>query len=162
MRTGAIYKKVNSTYTTSELQSNGTIKGMPIGVLFEHQGKTYKLVHANGSISANRAVKYDPTATTYGILGASVIQTAAATDAPGAGIAETAITSGDFGWITVAGVANCLLSGTPAVGAALSASGTSGALQTAPFTAATVQCVFGVNVGTAAGGTQPVLLQGRI
>lgn len=162
MRTGGIYKGVTSTYTTADLLPNGTIKGMPIGMLFEHGGKTYKLVHANGTITANRAVKYDPTATTYGALGASVIATAAATDAPGAGIAETAITSGDFGWITVAGVANCLLSGTPAVGAQLSASGTAGALQTAPFTAATVQDVFGVNVGTAAGGTQPVLLRGRI
>lgn len=164
MRTGAIYKKVTNTYTTSELQSNGTIKGMAIGTLHEHQGKTYKLVYADGTIAVNSLVKYKGSTTTYGALGASVIATAAATDGV-AGVAETAITSGDFGWITVQGVASVLT--VDAVGAheMLAASGTAGTAQKAPNTTTVAEKVFGVSLeanGSGGAAAKKVLLQGLI
>lgn len=165
MRTGGIYKGVTSTFTTAELDANGlAIKGMAIGSLFSHQGKTYKLVKANGTITANQIVKYDGSATTFGALGAAVIASAAATDNV-AGVAETAITSGDFGFITVAGVA----SGNVVNGAAqhdmLASSGTAGAAQKAPNTTTVAEKVFGVLLtANASGGVaaRPIQLQGLI
>jgi hypothetical protein len=163
MRGAAIYKSTNSTYGAAEAV-NGAIKGMIVGALFEHQGKTYKLVKANGAILVNQLVKYDGSEATYGAVGGAVIATAAAVDNV-AGVAETAIASGDFGWITVAGVASCLVANSTLIHAPLASSGTAGTAQTAPFTAVTAQKQFGTLLtANASGGVaaRPVLLQGLI
>lgn len=78
--------------------------------------------------------------------GFSVKPVAAATDCP-VGVYEgsTSVTSGQYFWLTCRkGSVTVAVQGTVTAGDPLSASGTAGALQTAPFTAATKQHVVAI------------------
>lgn len=108
---------------------------------FRREGKNqYKLQRAGNTITANQVLKIDTSDTT---LGRSVIPTAAATDIP-VGVAPIAVTSGNSFFMQVSGIVQATIKTGVAAGDPISASGTAGAGQKAPFTAATVQGVVGV------------------
>lgn len=164
MRTGGIYKGVTSTYTTSELDANGlSIKGMAIGCLHDRGGNTYKLIKATAAIGANALVEHTPGATTFGALGAAGAEADAATGDV-LGVAETAIGSGDFGWVTVAGVAQCEVADSTAAGSQMTASGSAGVAQAGAFNDDTAQKSFGTLLTAGGSGVQvrPIQLQGLI
>ncbi len=86
--------------------------------------------------------------------GCSVKPVAAATDCP-VGVYEgaTSVSANQFFWLTTnKRSVSCNVQGTVAAGDPLSASGTAGALQTAPFTAATKQHVVAIALEANAAG----------
>lgn len=95
----------------------------PVGTKRFQNGRTYVYQQAGSAISVNQAVKLDPSINT----GAKVVPTAAAGDSV-YGVAETAIASGSYGWITREGVAAVLVATGTAVDDPMGASATAGVL----------------------------------
>lgn len=84
-------------------------------------GNVYCYIQADDAITVNQAVQMDST------TGVKVTPTGAASDLL-FGVAETAITDEYYGWITVRGVAQCLVADSMAQGDPMAASGTAGTL----------------------------------
>lgn len=115
---------------------------------FRREGtKEYKLQKAGSTITAKTLMKIG----TSDATGDTVVPTAAATDIP-LGVAPIAVTSGNSFFMQVGGVATITCKTGVAAGDPIAASGTAGAGQKAPFTAATIQGVVGVALEATGGG----------
>lgn len=84
---GAFKTRVTDTHTTQQEE---------LGAIRFDGGRILRYCKANGALIGGNAVKWDDT------TGTRVIATTASAD-PMCGVAETAIASGSFGWITVYG-----------------------------------------------------------
>ena len=105
--------------------NDSTAQEMLGSIRFEN-GKIFRYVLAGGTIAASDAVK------SSGTTGTTVITTTAAANQKVVGVAETAITNAQYGWITVYGKATCKVVVSTAAGAVLDAdSGTAGTLKLA-------------------------------
>lgn len=126
--------------------------GEYLGQVRKENGKTYVRCLATATIAQYKACKIDVTGTT----GTSVTPVTAATDQP-VGVFEgatSATTSLPYFWLTTKAVTmTAAVQGTVTAGDGLSASGTAGALQTAPFTAATKQGVIAIALEANASGS---------
>lgn len=100
--------------------------GYTIGMLREENGKLYRLAKAGAAIPINAACKPDSAATS-GDIGYQVVKTAVAGEGV-SGVAEIAVTSGYYFWLTVGRVASVLVTGTVAIGDRLAATATAGTL----------------------------------
>ncbi len=119
------------TATYAGLYGAGTTSDAPpgyfVGMRRKMNGKTYVFQQADDAITVNQAVKLDVAASSTGL---KVTPTAAVGDSC-YGVAETALTDEYYGWITVEGVASCLVLNGTAADDPLAASGTAGVLQKA-------------------------------
>jgi hypothetical protein len=120
--------KVTDTYTAENLGIGSvdiTKKKYSIapGAIREENGRAYKLCLAAAAIGANAAVAYS------GTTGYTVAE-AAATGSTLAGVAETAIDSGAYGWITIEGLAECEVADNTAALATIGASASAGVAAT--------------------------------
>lgn len=121
-------------------------------------GKKYIRCKANGSITQYQLCKIDDSQTTDYV----VIATAAATDAGlGAPQGSASIASGNFFWLQVEGDGTLTVKGAAAKGDQLSASGTAGSAQVAPYTALTQQTIVATAVGSQAGDGNLAVLFGN-
>ena len=95
-----------------------------VGAKRFQNGKTYEYIQANATITANQAVQID----TVDNKGNKVIPTAAAGDLV-FGVAEIAVTSGNFFWCTTRGAAiSCKILTATTVKGLLGATSTAGVL----------------------------------
>ena len=92
-----------------------------VGTRRQQNGREYIYIQADDAITVNQAVKMDST------TGVKVTPTAAATDDL-FGVAETAITDEEYGWITVKGVASCKILTAATAGQVLAPTSTAGVL----------------------------------
>lgn len=125
--------------------------GEALGDMRYENGNIYVRCKATATIAQYKNCIID----TADTGGCSVKPVAAATDAP-VGVYEgaTSVTSGQYFWLTTKKKSvTCAVQGTVAAGDPLSASGTAGALQTAPFTAATKQHVVAIALEANASGS---------
>lgn len=125
------------------------------GVLRREQGKNiYKLQKASATVTAKTLMRVDPADAT----GESVTPITAATHIP-IGVANIAVTSGNYFFMQIHGIATVTCKTGVAAGDPISASATAGAGQKAPFTAATVQGVAGVALQATGGGDTDILVK---
>lgn len=130
---------VTDTYSATEICISGftypgaKVEGLEPGRLRGEDGRVYKFVKAGEDLVAGNLVEYDITDATL----TTVNKTEAVLDIA-AGVAETAITSGRYGWITIAGglesIATALVDGDVvdvAAGDMLAPSTTAGVLKKA-------------------------------
>lgn len=116
---------------------------------FRREGtKEYKLQKAGSTITANTLMKIS----TSDATGETVVPTAAATDIP-LGVAPIAVTSGNYFFMQVSGITTITLKTGISAGNPVAASGTAGAGQKAPFTAATIQGVVGIALADNSSGS---------
>lgn len=115
------------------------LAGEQLGDIRIEQGKVYKRCIANGAIAQYQACQVDTSVSSN--LGTTMVKTASATvNFEGVYEGATTLAANDYFWLTVGSPAcYCSVTGTLSAGAILSPSGTAGALQAAPFTAATAQ-----------------------
>lgn len=117
----AFMEPVTTTYTAALLPASYVT-----GMRRQENNKTFFLMLAGSAITAGQAVKLDTSAA----AGGSVIPTAAIID-PVFGIAETAIASGSYGWVTrfPSKSASANVASTVGAGEFLRASATAGRLE---------------------------------
>lgn len=97
----------------------------PLGKVFvADNGNEYRYMKATAAIPVNSGVMLDIATDATGL---NVIKTAAAGNDL-FGVAETAIASGSYGWITTRGVASCLVADGVAAADPLGATSTAGTL----------------------------------
>jgi hypothetical protein len=123
---------------------------------FRREGgtKVYKLQKAGATVTAKTLIRVDTTDAT----GEAVVPTAAAVNIP-IGVAPIAVTSGNYFWMQVSGIATVTCKTGVAAGDPISSSATAGAGQKAPFTAATVQGVAGVALQATGGGDTDIAVR---
>jgi hypothetical protein len=158
----APYLNIGAWVTTTT--ANTTTVDETLGALRFDGGKVYRFARmTGGAATAGQAVTYVADSTTSVALCGSMT-TANTTAALVAGIAETALTSGNYGWITVYGPATALVNTGALINDALVPATTAGALtqQDTLYTAAgagttgspqTVSTVVALTTGVIAGSS---------
>lgn len=107
---------------TDKVTSTSVTPQYPVGRRRFENGRVYIYQQASAIIAINSLVTLDAAGSADGL---KVKPTAAAGDSV-FGVAETAIASASYGWITVKGVASCLVATGTAADDPLSASATAG------------------------------------
>ena len=146
--------KVTDTYTAENL-GIGSVDitkkkySIAVGSIREENGRAYKLVKANEAITVNDGVTYTISDTTL-----TTIERADAVGEHIVGVAETAIASGEYGWITIEGQAEATVADGTAVALALGASAVDGVLATPANTV--VACLRAIAVDANSSGAAAV------
>jgi hypothetical protein len=96
-----------------------------LGVLRFENGRVYKYVRAvDGAIGAGFVAEYSGT-------GGTTVRLAVASAQIYAGVAETALSSGNYGWVTVQGLTSAMCNSSVTAGNGLIVAGTAGMLTVA-------------------------------
>lgn len=115
----------SDTVTDTYASSTALPTGYEVGMVREHNGNKYMFQQAGAAIAANEPVALDTSVTT----GKKVVKTPAATDATLFGVANTALSNGYYGWITIESKStDCIVANGVAAADPLGPSGTAGVL----------------------------------
>lgn len=130
--------------------------GYSLGMIRESNGKLYRLVVAGGVIPINSAVKNDSAATGTNI-GYQVVATGVAAEGV-AGVAEIAVASGAYFWMTIGKVASVLVTGTVAIGDRMAATATAGTLSSLAAATFGHVCAIALEANASGAATKKVHL----